>query len=105
MLKIHTKRASLHLLKIPAPPLEPIVVERKRAMTVLVEKVKEDHKKKLLPSHLNNNKVNKLNADINQVYDTIFSLGEILDVLKNTATEYVIRHFDTFVLAFHSFYK
>ena len=76
-----------------------------RAMTVLVEKVKEDHKKKLLPSHLNNNKVNKLNADINQVYDTIFSLGEILDVLKNTATEYVIRHFDTFVLAFHSFYK
>ena len=105
MLKIHTKRALLHLLKIPAPPLEPIVVERKRAMTVLVEKVKADHKKKLLPSHLNNNKVNKLNADINQVYDTIFSLGEILDVLKNTATEYVIRHFDTFVLAFHSFYK
>ena len=82
--KIHTKRGLLYLLNIPAPPLEPIVVGRKRGMAVLVDKVTEDHKKKLLPSQLNNNKVKKLNGDINQVNEKSAGLLSGSDLDDNT---------------------
>ena len=78
--KIHTKRGLLYLLK----PIEPIVVGRKRGMAVLVDKVTEDHKKKLLPSQLNNNKVNKLNGDINQVNEKSAGLLSGSDLDDNT---------------------